>query len=395
MWAEIEKPDWSALNHDLLVEIAKRIRLLEDFINFGRVCKSWGSAANLKKNYAFKHNHMPQLLLAPQKESSEDEQRRDFFNVSKGMSRQVSLPEANDKKTLSSKGWLLTVDRDWGVSLLHPYSRVQIELPNLKSFEDWDDGIADELKHAFFIRKFVLSSSPIEDEDYIVMVIHGGFRKLAYIKPSSKAAAWIILDTSCSGSSVSGFFDVVYYKSKFYAVDNHGRVVVCNFSSCRDNYVVQRVAEMPPGLVGNKILEKLYLVVVSEDVLWVITRGVQMWPIESGGDLYDYGTYGFQVFQVKLSANTWKEINDLGNRTLFLGHNSSFSKVSHISDCKPNCIYFTDDAIESYWPFNGEPERGGKDMGIYNLEDGTFSSYFEGKSLDSLSPPMWVELSFD
>ncbi|KAK7856591.1 hypothetical protein CFP56_022661 [Quercus suber] len=38
---------------------------------------------------------------------------RGFFSLSKGMTRQVSLPQAKGKKCFSSQGWLITIDV-WG-----------------------------------------------------------------------------------------------------------------------------------------------------------------------------------------------------------------------------------------------------------------------------------------
>ncbi|KAJ4712116.1 F-box protein [Melia azedarach] len=383
--------NWSALSPDLLVQIAKRVKLLDDFVAFRGVCSSWRSAANMR-NFMFKYDQLPLLMLAPRESSN----RRDFFNISKGVSRQVCLPEANDKKTLSSKGWLLTIDRDWRIFLLHLYSRVRIELPNIKSFEDWDadDCISPNIMRLFFLHKFVLSSSPLEDEDYIVMVIYGCDGKLAYFKPGCKT--WITVHPTCS--QFMGFSDVFYYQSKFYAIDFLGQLMVCDFSSDNCNPVDQLLAEMPSGLVRTKVIDKLYLVVVSHGVFWVIQRhGVSARP----GSNCTTGNSVFHVFEVKLSTNSssWFEIKDLGNRSLFVGHNSSFSVVSHISDCKPNCIYFTDDFPESCWwvaiEEGVELEGAGKDMGIYCIQDGSIVPHFEGESYHFLSPPMWVERSFN
>ncbi|KAK2989935.1 hypothetical protein RJ640_013859 [Escallonia rubra] len=89
-----------------------------------------------------------------------------------------------------------------------------------------------------------------------------------------------------------------------------------------------------------------------------------------------YGTTGFQVFEVEISNGGWKEVKTLGGRALFLGHNSSFSFEAH-GCIKADCIYFTDDDLEAYV---GEDNLagGGKDMGIYNMEDRSITPHFDG-----------------
>ena len=115
-----------------------------------------------------------------------------------------------------------------------------------------------------------------------------------------------------------------------------------------------------------------------------------------------YGANAFHVLEVDLSSNKWSQVKNLGNRSLFLGDNSSLSvEVLDISSLKPNCIYFTDDCQMLYAVSEFFPEGGGRDMGIYNLQDGSIERiepYFKGRSkwnlCDPITPPMWVEDSF-
>ncbi|TXG50457.1 hypothetical protein EZV62_022981 [Acer yangbiense] len=75
---------------------------------------------------------------------------------------------------------------------------------------------------------------------------------------------------------------------------------------------------------------------------------------------------------------------------LFLGYNSSVS-IEASNFYKPNCIYFTDDCMGSYWE---DKRGGGKDMGIYNLHDGSITSVpFKGDPYSHVNPAMWVEQS--
>lgn len=63
--------------------------------------------------------------------------------------------------------------------------------------------------------------------------------------------------------------------------------------------------------------------------------------------LHNFGVSGFWV---NLVTNKWTKIKNLGNKSLFLGFSSSLSvDASSNSYCKPNCIYFTDDFVDSYW----------------------------------------------
>ncbi|TXG50461.1 hypothetical protein EZV62_022985 [Acer yangbiense] len=273
---------------DISEEIARRIKLPEDFVAFSGVCSSWRSAASNKKNFRFSSSLVPWLMLPPKEEGND---LRSFFSLSKGMSRQINLPDASGNKCYSSKGG-------------------------------------------------------------------------------------------------HGYCDVICYKGKFYVIDGKGRITAVDIMS--DNAVVDKqIANLPKELLAIDFLEKLYLVESAGKLLVVIRNGVQ--PIGES-----YGTYAFQVLEVDLSTNKWSQFKDLGNRTLFLGDNSSFSvEVLDISNIKPNCIYFTNDCQEIYYD---HPKGGGKDIGIYNLQDGSVEPYFKSRIkcnlYDPITPPVWVEESF-
>ncbi|KAK2664366.1 hypothetical protein Ddye_002940 [Dipteronia dyeriana] len=94
-------------------------------------------------------------------------------------------------------------------------------------------------------------------------------------------------------------------------------------------------------------------------------------------DFSKCGIPEFVVFKLDLNTKTYTEIKDLDDRIIFLDHLSIFSSV-HLPCCKPNSIYFTD--------------RGGKNMGIYNLQNGsiTLSSHVGHESCDPFTRPMWT-----
>lgn len=236
----------------------------------------------------------------------------------------------------------------------------------MDTIRDWD--VENTTTFAFCMSKCAVSDSQQ------VVIIYGGTAKLARAKPGDEA--W----TKVNNTEHSSFWDVVCHRDQFYAINGDAEIFAIDGDVARS-----ASALLPDGLRRQK-QECLYLV-GSEDSdrkLWVVSReGVDLRPVHPGNeDVLHYGTYGFQVFEVYLGTKRWKEIENLANRSIFLGHNSSLSlDVSSNPRCKTNCIYFTDDYGEGYWYMHEEEhtEFGGKDMGIYNLQDGTVEPLYKGQ----------------
>ncbi|KAH7839816.1 hypothetical protein Vadar_009162 [Vaccinium darrowii] len=130
--------NWDELQRDLVVLVGKRIRLLEDFRAFGGVCRSWWSAAVMEN---FKGcSRVPWLMLAEEEEEEKknDGSRRFVWltrgpGIIPGMSQRFAVPEAMGKRCVESLGWFVTVSEQGEMNLIHPFSRVQINLPHLNT----------------------------------------------------------------------------------------------------------------------------------------------------------------------------------------------------------------------------------------------------------------------
>lgn len=356
---------WSDLPHDLVVSIAKRVLLLEDFIVFGAVCRSWKSAAT-KEN--FTRTHQVPLLMLPEKKGTT---LREFYSLKHGKVFKQNMPELVTGKLLySSLGWLMTQsDKDSEVNLLHPLNHMCIELPDVETFKNLHSKEEHrKLFGDFIVGKFVLSSSPSWTSDYTVM-IHS-CKRLAFCRRGLGDQQWNIIDSSKTSDRL--YFDITYYEGKFYAVDYFGEIYVCEIEDpkapAKTRVIVPR---LPYELKRPYIIEKLYLVESAGALLLVKC------PVET----IEY----FRVFEVPMSDGNWSnsDVKNLGNRSLFLGCNSSFSVEASNYGCKANCIYYTNRPLQ---------RQQGEDMGIFNMEDGKVESYIK-ESLNFPTPHLWAEPS--
>ncbi|CAI9767614.1 unnamed protein product [Fraxinus pennsylvanica] len=279
----------------------------------------------------------------------------------------VLFPEAIGRKCFGAGyGWLMTIGTDLQINLLHPFSRQQICLPPMLTFPvqyDYNDQFPPQDYYYFFVRKIVMSSnpgmkksSPNYNPDCIVAAIYGENDILAFARLGE--SVW----TNITVPSRS-YDDIVCYSGKFYVVDCHGVVVVCDLDDDNDPKAI--VVAPAPTKTRDSI--RKYLVESAGDLCFSLE--------ESRGEGNKY-------------AHSLVELNTLGDQALFLGHNVSTSLSS--SECKgtfkANCIYFTDDNFELY---SLEPGGGGNDAGIFDMEKGTIELNYGRDFHSYTSPSLW------
>ncbi|XP_060206847.1 F-box protein At2g26160-like isoform X2 [Lycium barbarum] len=382
-----EMPDWSELQHELLILIVRRISLIEDYLNFGTACKSWHSVAT-KDNFNSDLPRVPWLMLAEEKD---DNTCRKFFSLCNGMILKKQIPKASGKRCMESVGWLITVGKDEGeISLLHPFSGAQIQLPHQNTTEHYE--IIKTKEPWTFIKKAVLSANPSHISDYVLVVIEGNIGLLSFWRPGDLLWTRIKKPIYFRHSS-----DVVYFRGHFYVVDYSGCVRVCDVAGSEPtkSYIT---AQVTPWLDGKYyILESLgSLFVVLQDgvnIRYVKDDGKRFSPCEDDEKKtsYTYRTRNFLVFQIDLDACRATPTRDSGDRAFFLGANASLSvQASQFPGIKPNHIYFTDNCLDAYIHFEG----GGLNMGVFNIADGSIQPHYEGVSLSRVCPPIWVTPTF-
>ncbi|XP_058203106.1 F-box protein SKIP23-like [Rhododendron vialii] len=368
--------DWAELHQDLLAFIAKRIGLLEDFISFARVCKSWCSVA-VKRNFNGSRQ-TPWLMLAGEEEEEAENlitsDYRRFISITNGeLIGRIMLPEAKGKRCLESLGWFVTISETGDMSLLNPMSRVQISLPHITTFKNYVEGLPTIFN---IVQKAVLSSVPSpSSKDYALMVIYEGCLypgAILWARRWGKDFCLRRLGSNPTKAREVGQIGAPKFigPKQLYIVESQGELLIVVRDGCDISFADEKDHE---SFMKGSLEETLY---------------------NFDEPRIHYGVQEFRVFKVDLLSDGWTSelIQSLGDNALFLGDSSSISiEASKFPGIRPNCIYYTDDNWEAYIY---SKQGGGKDTGIYNLEDRSRTAFYQGVSRSRVCPPLWVSPSF-
>ncbi|XP_030549775.1 putative F-box protein At5g55150 [Rhodamnia argentea] len=350
--------DRSGLPSHALEFIAYRLPT-EDLIDFSQTCSYWRNVVvQLRGSFELRIS-VPWLLIM-------DQTRPDlcgFFSPRRRSFYEFPLPQVRGRRCLSSRGWIMTIGSDRDVQMFNPLPRGRARTEGSAS-KPQGLPITDRQ-----IGKFVLSTCPSSSAQPEIMVLCDSDRRLGLW--NYRDNAW----TMVSPDRI--YMDLIYHECRFLAVDAIGTIRAFEAKQDGPNPATDGrvVARRPRGLIDFKRFKKHYLVEWSGSLL-VVT---QEWQDE-------FETSGFQAFLLDLEASTWTKVDSLGNTSLFLGLNSSFSMevTDQHGGIEPNCIYFTDD--RTYKLTKGE------DMGIYHMADGRIEPLFgDGTPVCPNSTPLWIE----
>ncbi|XP_055835292.1 F-box/kelch-repeat protein At3g18720-like [Solanum dulcamara] len=299
---------------------------------FGIVCKSWRSVVT-KENF---NSNLPRVLWLMLAEEGDDKTCRKFFSVYNGMILKKRIPKASGKRCMESMGWLIMVGKDEGeISLLHPFSSVQIQLPHQITTDRYE--FNQTPVPWTFVQKAILSANPSHTSDYILMIIEGHYQFLSFWRPGD--LLWTRIRKPVYFPHTS---DVVYFNGLFYAVSYSGCVQVCDIIGSEPTKSLT-VAQLPPWIDGMYyILESLgSLFVVSQNGVDIryVKDDRERTPTDEDEEkkMHMYKTRNFLVFQIDLAACKTTPTRDLGDQAFFLGANASLSvQASQFPRIKPN-----------------------------------------------------------
>ncbi|GAB2224622.1 hypothetical protein Droror1_Dr00005385 [Drosera rotundifolia] len=379
--------DWASLPDGPLANIAGYLTTYDDFKTMWCVCRHWRTAKKDAVYGGTASNQVPWLMLAAENDQPNDpnDMTRNFVRMSSvGGCRYIKmkLPQVTrGVRCVSSKGWMMTAPENGPLTLFNPFSDRQINVPDINRADK------DSYGKVPFLHKFVLSSSPSQNDDYWIAIIYGRFNRLAIWRPGFRAWRKIVCSSSCY------LLDVIFYNGKVYAVDK-----------------LIQIFSFTPDTNANANSQTLVLVRSLKHDFYNIQ--INSYLVEMDGNLmlvgrgmaHDYQwtkhtTYKFWLRKLVFHNGNLiclQKVKSLGNRVLFLGDNESFfAEVSQRSECKKNCIYFTD----NMW-INKTPtavSEGGCDTGVFKLSTHRVEVLYEGEStaecttMSKTTPATWVE----
>ncbi|KAM3321570.1 F-box protein like [Capsicum chacoense] len=363
------------LPDDLIAHIANHVKVIEDFIAFRAVCTSWQIAAT-KDNFDMFSTQVPLLMLG-----AKDDDFQEFYSLSKKKVSRIFLPEARGRECFPLGEWLCTMEDNTGeLNLLHPFSRTQIQLPSLEDLMA-SKGLREKL-FLSCIEKVALSANPSITSDYVLMInYHAGSNHLAFWQ--SGDLHWTYINKEIPDAAMS----INYYKGHFYYVTCEGEL--WSFEVAGPNtpkpIVEPRLLYWPEdGIFGQCSVQ--FDIVELSDALLFVTRYADYTDDPEAG----HKTFKFKVLELDVIKGELKEeVKTLGDSAIFVGLNSGACSVdsSKFTRIKPNHIYFIDDWFQKLY---FTEDVGGKDKGVYNLENGKIESMYPELPLSRICQPTWV-----
>ncbi|XAR60273.1 hypothetical protein NMG60_11033573 [Bertholletia excelsa] len=379
-WLRLPPRDWSRLPDDILELILSRISAVEDLIVFSAVCRSWRSVA--VKEYSVRRTQLPWLMLG----ENHNVETRGFFSIYRYKRFNVVLQNMRGRRCWGSGcGFLLVLEFDRQFYLFNPLTQIRLNLPPKPIFMgeiDHDDRCNRAASVPGFVRKAFVFRDGSRDQfgvDQFLVVLAGNLSgNLAFARPGGQN--WVQVKIPSRVESAA------WCNGRLYVVVATGALFCCESKDSDCGAIEFEAKHLASQPLSVTIWDNLSLVEVSGDLLLVLRH------LSQGGTRDWHKTKHFHVYQLDFEAKEWVELDDLGDRTLFIDADNSAMCLcaSQVEKCKANCIYF----VEKFWDKGGR-YCGGHDVGIFNMVDGCIEPHFisdaDGSSSRVINPlPIWV-----
>ncbi|KAG2663504.1 hypothetical protein I3760_16G032700 [Carya illinoinensis] len=333
-------------------------------------------------------------LMLPSDQEDDSDDARCFFSLAENKTYKIEnvfdgLPDA--WCVGSSHGWMVVLDQRGNPRLFNTFCKAKVELPAFPRKMKPNVGetyFIEQLRKIFIVKAVVLFMNQYSCR---VVVIYGIHSRLAFCT---------LEDNTWTGLGDEGYRDIICYENQLY----NGSIAVWDFRSPFPTKIIRPSAPVSEvdhyeNFPRNKFFTQSYLV-ESMGGLLLVDRIVGYFVNSEGiaVDEYDllspddthplvcpYRTKVFNIYKLDHKQETWKKVESLGDRVIFVGGNYSISFSIHdLEGCESNAIYFSDDN----WKQDEDYLYGGHDFGTFNLTDGSFETTDYCSKFDP--PPFWI-----
>ncbi|TVU12609.1 hypothetical protein EJB05_46260 [Eragrostis curvula] len=352
---------WPDLRPELLGLVLKWLPSLPDRIRLRAVCRPWRSNGRLQ--------HLPPPL--PWLTLLDGT----FLSVPDGKIIPMPVPD-NASCCGSIDSWLFLMQSDGGCSLVNPFTKAKVDLPNLALV--WHRKSLNAARSEYVPRCYKLAvPSPLDSspDSHVAALIEdsGNSSTVCICQPPIATDVY-------TGSAVEPphfLYDVVFFDGKLCGTDFRNRLLIFEtsygldgepkFSSVeciinsgsRDKWCLPQPLRKERGHLLRK-----YLVECCGKLL-MVARLIHSSFHVTGHDT----TVAFEVFEADLSSKPgrWRCVDNLGGQALFVGkHCSKSFPAGECSGIQEDCIYFMRD-YAALWDSAANPLH---DSGVYNIRTG-------------------------
>uniref|UniRef100_A0A0E0L7V2 F-box domain-containing protein n=1 Tax=Oryza punctata TaxID=4537 RepID=A0A0E0L7V2_ORYPU len=385
MMAATQSSSWADLQLDILGLVLRRLPSLADRVRLRAVCRPWRSNAQLQTV----PRPLPWLTLLD----------GTFLSISDGEIHRMPLPD--DASCYGSiDSWLFLRDSDDGCSLMNPFSKTTLQLPNLASIWHHERGDSYNASTRLFYKLAVPLPLDLSPDSLVAVLINDPLRHgaLCIVHRSIATDSFRFHDRPFENN----FYDIAFCGGKLYAL-SCGKLFTVEMSEVQIGkpkvpHVQCIVEEFPTKSHSQPCPENRicvtwpYLVESGGRLLNVIRRvGVPFPPVDDDDIFKDSLTFSFEVYEADLSTGSrkWRRVKSLGDQTLFIGRHCPKSlSAAECVGAQEDCIYFM---CDGYFQPNEDPLC---DAGIYNMRSGVITPLLQETTAPRLHPtgeghPTW------
>ncbi|KAI0518981.1 hypothetical protein KFK09_006420 [Dendrobium nobile] len=398
---------WHDLPIDLLSCVSSHLSIV-DLVRLSVVCTSWSFTLDNYALLGFQCRPSPWLLLSNDVEEASDTLTFHELTIEReeavlSFHRRFSSIGSHTygRRYFGSKdGWLVTLDKTYlQPHLFNPVTKAEISLPSLCTLidpqyapdnsirisfnENFFDFTTDEFRDIYF-HKIIVSSN---DFSGTVVVIFGNRKELALARIEDPT--WVLGPTLSpyNTEDEEQFEDVCYHEEnqRFYAITNFSMVLAFDLNGQNVELICPNV---PNPQYRTIYFDCMYYIAFLSGTLLRIERVIDI-SLDSHHNartmtIFVYKFVPTVVTSSSSSYSQWIPIHELGEFSLFVGCNQTFS-LNHmiVTGIKPNCIYFADHSSSML------PGYVDCDVGLFDLSNGRIQYILHPYSRTNWPPSIW------